>query len=406
MSTPSAYPDHPLKLDDAEGCTQLREAFVRAGYRTENLQRLFGTGDQGPVPVLDTAVCLRRPREPGPLDTLVRLFQLRDKVPEETARAALTPLDPARLQSMGLLDLHDGEAAAPFTIAPFENFFIASDWLSADRSATPADCVPGINPPTVLLAQLAIRRPVQTALDIGTGNGVHALLAARHAGHVVATDINPRALNVTAFNALLNGVANIECRQGSFFEPVEDETFDFISTNPPFVISPDTRFLYRDGGRPGDGVCAELMGRLPDHLREGGIGQMLANWACQPAGDWSNAPRHWVAERGCDALVLMHQVDDPLTYAARWLRAEWLAHQDEYGRALDRWLDYYRACGIAAIASGGVVVRRRSGVNWFEGLAVAEEINGFCGEQLRRLLSIRTTARSACGPPTTSWTAA
>jgi Methylase of polypeptide chain release factors len=93
----------------------------------------------------------------------------------------------------------------------------------------------------VLLAQITIRRTVETALDMGTGSGVQALLASRHAGRVVATDINPRALNLTAFNALLNGVGNIECRQGSFYEAVDGETFDFISTNPPFVISPDTR---------------------------------------------------------------------------------------------------------------------------------------------------------------------
>lgn len=105
----------------------------------------------------------------------------------------------------------------------------------------PPHCVTGINPTTVLLAQMTIRRPVQTALDVGTGNGVQALLAARHACRVVATDINPRALNVTAFNALLNGVANIECRRGSFYEPVDGEIFDFISINPPFVISPETR---------------------------------------------------------------------------------------------------------------------------------------------------------------------
>ena len=168
----------------------------------ENLQRLFGMPDQGPVPVLDTAVCLRRLRDDeSPLATLVRLFQLRDSVPERSARAALAPLEPARVQSMGLLDVNGGAASAPFTIAPFEGFLFVSDWMPSDRSAVPANAVTGINPTTVLLAQVAIRRPVETALDMGTGAGVHALLAARHASRVVAADINPRALNVTAFNA-------------------------------------------------------------------------------------------------------------------------------------------------------------------------------------------------------------
>jgi hypothetical protein len=194
---------------------------------------------------------------------------------------------------------------------------------------------------------------------------------------------------VTAFNALLNGVANVECRPGSLFEPVDGETFDFISTNPPFVISPDTRYLYRDGNRRSDGLCAELLGRLPDYLREGGIGHMLGNWACRPEGDWADPPRRWLEKRGCDVLTLLQQIDDPITYAARWLRAEWLAHPDEFGRALDRWLSYYRSCGIDAIASGGIVVRKRAGFNWFQEFSVGAEIHGFCGEQLHRLLSLQ-----------------
>ena len=389
MSTQLAHPDRPLNLDDTEGCALLRQAFERAGYVSENLQRLFGMPDQDPAPVLDTAVCLRRLRDEGTLATLVRLFQLRDSVPEPTARAAFAPLEPARLQSMGLLDVNSGEVSAPFTIAPFEGFLFVSDWIPDDRSVMAANCVTGLNPTTVLLAQITIRRTVKTALDMGTGSGVQALLASRHAGRVVATDINPRALNLTAFNSLLNGVGNIECRQGSFFEAVDGETFDFISTNPPFVISPDARYLYRDGNRQGDAVCADVLSRLPDYLCEGGIGHMLGNWACQPDGDWTEPLRRWLDARGCDVLALLHEFDDPLTYAARWLRAEWLAHPNEYGSALDRWLSYYRACGIDAIAAGAVLLRKRGGVNWFQGFPIGAEVLGFCGEQISQLLSIQ-----------------
>ena len=182
MSTPIAHPDRPLNLDDTEGCALLRQAFQRAGYLPENLQRLFGMPDQGPAPVLDTAVCLRRLHDEGTLATLVRLFQLRARVPERTVRAAFAPLEPARLQSMGLLDVNSGDVSAPFTITPFEGFLFVSDWIPDDRSVMPANCVTGLNPTTVLLAQITIRHTVKTALDMGTGSGVQALLASRHAG--------------------------------------------------------------------------------------------------------------------------------------------------------------------------------------------------------------------------------
>ena len=72
----------------------------------------------------------------------------------------------------------------------------------------------GVADSSRMLARLTFRRPVERALDIGTGCGYHAILAAQHAEHVIATDINPRAIAFTAFNALLNDAPNVECRVG------------------------------------------------------------------------------------------------------------------------------------------------------------------------------------------------
>ena len=49
---------------------------------------------------------------------------------------------------------------------------------------------------------------------MGTGAGIHALLAAAHAKCVVATDTNARALNFAAMNARLNGIENVSFKQG------------------------------------------------------------------------------------------------------------------------------------------------------------------------------------------------
>ena len=77
--------------------------------------------------------------------------------------------------------------------------------------------------------------------------------------HVVATDTNPRALNLAVFNAAFNGVTNVEWRLGSLFDAVAGESFDLIFSNPPYVISPDSQFIFRDGGRRGDALCAEIV---------------------------------------------------------------------------------------------------------------------------------------------------
>src|SRR5581483_11200196 len=109
------------------------------------------------------------------------------------------------------------------------------------------------------LAKLTVRRRVGSALDLGTGCGILALLAADHAGRVVATDVNPRAVNMAAFNARLNGLENVEALTGDLLAPVRGRRFGLIVANPPFVISPESGYLYRDGGRPGDDLLRELL---------------------------------------------------------------------------------------------------------------------------------------------------
>jgi HemK-related putative methylase len=73
-------------------------------------------------------------------------------------------------------------------------------------------------------------------LDMGTGSGVCAVFAARHARRVVAVDISAAAVRCARVNALLNDVVQkIDIRHGDLFAPVPEEQFDLILFNPPFL---------------------------------------------------------------------------------------------------------------------------------------------------------------------------
>jgi release factor glutamine methyltransferase len=73
-------------------------------------------------------------------------------------------------------------------------------------------------------------------LDMGTGSGLCAIFAARHARRVVAVDINPAAVHCADINARLNHVEHrIELRHGDLFAPVAGERFDLVVFNPPFL---------------------------------------------------------------------------------------------------------------------------------------------------------------------------
>src|SRR6202142_2646935 len=73
-------------------------------------------------------------------------------------------------------------------------------------------------------------------LDMGTGSGVCAVIAARHARRVVAVDINMAAVRCAGINALLNHLEHkIDVRHGDLFAPVPEQRFDLVLFNPPFV---------------------------------------------------------------------------------------------------------------------------------------------------------------------------
>jgi hypothetical protein len=225
-----------------------------------------------------------------------------------------------------------------------------------------ADHVLGISPASTSLAQLTIREPVGSSLDLGTGCGVQALHLARHSGRVVATDVNERALRLARLNAALNGIGNVDVRAGSFFEPVRDERFDLIATNPPFVISPATgeRLVYRDSGLPGDEVVEHIVRRAPDHLTDGGWCQVLGNWVIARDVPWDERLGAWLAE-DVDAFTVQREVMDPAAYVELWLKDAGLHGAADYLERYDTWLSWFDEQGIEGVGFGWLNLRRRSG---------------------------------------------
>jgi SAM-dependent methyltransferase len=224
--------------------------------------------------------------------------------------------------------------------------------------------VVGVSPSTLLSVAHTPRTEVDSALDMGTGSGAHALLAARHAQRVVATDTNPRALRMLRLNAALNAIDNVQTRAGSWFEPVAGERFDLVIANPPYVISPDTSFLYRDGGLRGDALSSTLLRELPAVLKPGGFASLQGNWTHDRDTPWWRTPAACLVAGDCDAFVVRLGTVDALEYALRWVEPH---HRDDpggYEPAVARWRDRYREDRIELISTATVVLRRRTAANW------------------------------------------
>lgn len=325
----------------------------------------------------------QRSGERPSLVLLARLFLSGERVPREDADMLG---DGARdlLAAAGLVVAEGAALRATVQLVPFEGLLVAADRRER-HDAGAADFVLGPGPTTQGLADLAIRRPVGDTLDLGCGAGALACLAARWSDRVVGADLNERAIAFARFNAALNGVDNVEFVAGDLYAPVAGRRFDRVLCNPPYVVSPASDYLYRDGE---PGICARVVAGAPAHLAPGGTLQMVANWPQRRGRDWREDLRAELVAEGCDRWVLARTALEPLRYAAAWLSQQRL-EEAALARALDDWLAFYDQEGIETIGQGLVVVHRADGREpWCE-LREAPPQLGAAGESIAGVLEAR-----------------
>jgi methylase of polypeptide subunit release factors len=376
---------HPAAdIPSLDGLLRLRDHLTGCGYTEHGLAEVLRVT---PTEVVGAAapVVVDAYGTPDALAVLARLFLTGGGVDTATAETTLAPLALSELVADGLVAVVDDRVEGVVLAVPWRGLLVFGD----GQRASGRDYVAPASAPSLLLADLASNVPVASALDVGTGSGLLALLTASHSDAVVATDVNPRALEWAARNARLNDVDTLELLEGSWFEPVTDRRYDLVVTNPPYVISPESTLLYRDSGLRGDDLGRLTVRDAAAHLNEGGFAYLLCNWAHGTSEHWTAPLRSWLDDTGCDALLLRHESEDPARYAYGWLRMTHASLSPVDG-AVHHWLDYYRELGIERIASGAIVLRRRSdGSPWTQALDLPLPLLGSASEQVVRIFAGR-----------------
>lgn len=118
---------------------------------------------------------------------------------------------------------------------------------------------------TFLLAENLSVRGNDVVLDIGTGCGIFGILAAKKARRIVATDLNPHAVDCAKVNAKLNKVADIiELLVGDLFQPIkQSEHFSLILFNAPYLPSnPDEEKTWTGRAWAGGPMGRQLIDRF------------------------------------------------------------------------------------------------------------------------------------------------
>lgn len=166
-------------------------------------------------------------------------------------------------------------------------YLLKEAWLDGERFyVDPRVIVPRSHIAALLRERLAPwrRRPVRRALDLCTGSGCLAILAARAFPRacVDAADISPAALAVARRNVRLHRLeGRVRPVRSDLFAALRGRRYDLIVTNPPYVPSPAMRRLpaeYRhepalalEAGRSGLDLVARILAEAPAHLEKGGL---------------------------------------------------------------------------------------------------------------------------------------
>ena len=362
----------------------LRDDLAAAEYTTDNTAELLGptaTEALNREQRIPARHALEQPlRDGNVLAGFISCFMMADPIGRKLAENMFATLGLDGAISLGLVVEHGRDQVhATLDLSAYATDNSGDLWVASDQTALqlgtplPADHILGVGKASLTLAEITPRHRVDTALDIGTGCGIQALHLLTHARHVTITDVSDRALRFAEFNIMLNAQAldvdpaeltdRVTVVQGNMLEPVANQTFDLVVTNPPFVIAPadSTTHTYRETGQTGDQLVADLIRRLDSVMAENAEAIMLANW--EMFGDtqpWYARLQTWPSDT-LDIWAIQRSSSDPAQYAEMWLQdsSEQL-NPSTYDETYARYLTDFQSRGVTQIGFGWVWLRKRA----------------------------------------------
>lgn len=139
--------------------------------------------------------------------------------------------------------------------------------------------------------------PCESLLELCAGTGIAALIAAqRYARRSWACDLSGRCTHFARFNALLNGIENVQAVQGDLYKPVNGMRFERIVAHPPYVPAEEQRLMFRDGGQDGEQILRGIVEGIPEHLKPGGRVYALSLVTDREGEPIEQRVRKWLGE--------------------------------------------------------------------------------------------------------------
>jgi len=179
--------------------------------------------------------------------------------------------------------------------------------------------------------------PAETVLDLGSGGGIDAFLAARKvgaAGKVIGVDMTPAMIEKARSAAARSGLSHVEFRQGRLEAlPVADNSVDAVTSNCVINLVPDKKAVFSEVARvlrPGGRLV------ISDIILDGVLPEVVANDLLAYVGCVSGALQRKdyfaaVAEAGLADVRVLKDVDYLAGIAHSVLPAETLQVMEQRG---------------------------------------------------------------------------
>lgn len=366
----------------------LRAWLAASGYDETAIRDRLAVPSTSPLPPVGHALSLARIAlgEQDRQNVLIRLLLLGQEIP--TSETPQLPAELVNMLTSANVVKRSDEILRPLVrLTPFHDLLLATDHRNEESDKVKFDAVENPHRPTEVLARLVPREFVDRSLDIGTGSGVHALQLASHSNTVVGVDISPRAVAFAEFNTALNGITNARFAIADVVNGLDTaEPFNLIVSNPPYLISPETSVVYRDGPPESAHVGTRVLTEAPDLLTQDGLLVCLTSWGVSDRSDPVREIRSIAHRAGCNAVTFVYAIRSGPEDALRW--NEYLRETDQIHHTARRWVDFYRQHGIRELAYGIVIFTPAHGQQpWFRAERVTLQGQEFDQGQLRDITS-------------------
>jgi hypothetical protein len=191
---------------------------------------------------------------------------------------------------------------------------------------------------------------------------------ADHADRVIATDINPRALDFTRASARMRNVADrIECRLGSLLDPLQSQRFNTIVSNPPFIIRDEEHGASAISANLSGDAAVEILAKgVPSILTDHGWFTMICNWhhSSDTGPEWSQRPRSWFANSGTDVWIVRNQTFTAEHYGRGMIEMDGIRAGPAFDARMQSWKLWSDKNQVKFVSFGIIIARRRHGANW------------------------------------------